>query len=301
MTREEFIEQLKEGIVNRMGDYYDLDVTAEIITVTKTNAKMDELSVRVKGSRISPAIPVDPLYEDYTAGTSVEALIVSESDRLYRSIQDYPELPTLAHDEAMKHVSLALVNTELNTELLKDTPHFEICGGELSAIPRWYISEEASFIVKNNVLSDINMTPDEILQIGQDNINAHDFKVINMADLIAEMTGERPEGSSMIVLTTDSRIHGAKAMLSEKALQEVHDRIGDFFILPSSIHEVICVPAEGADPDVLRSMVRDVNETQVAIVERLSDNVFSYDGRRLSLVADTVKIESPEVSMRMAM
>ena len=62
--------------------------------------------------------------------------------------------------------------------------------------------------------------------------------------------------------------------------QELADRIGvhEFVLIPSSIHECLFLPDdEGADVDTLRMMVREVNETQVAPEEVLSDSVYRYD------------------------
>ncbi len=55
---------------------------------------------------------------------------------------------------------------------------------------------------------------------------------------------------------------------------------GDFFILPSSIHEVLIVPDNGEMklPE-LEAMVRDVNATQVAPPDKLTDSVYHYDAR----------------------
>ena len=49
-------------------------------------------------------------------------------------------------------------------------------------------------------------------------------------------------------------------------------------MLPSSIHEVLLLPDDGkTDYHELAEMVQTINETQVAPVDRLSDNVYHYD------------------------
>lgn len=63
-----------------------------------------------------------------------------------------------------------------------------------------------------------------------------------------------------------------------RLLQEFADRVGsDVFILPSSIHETLLIPANAdMDTEYLRDMVRTVNRTKVAPDEILSDNVYYY-------------------------
>ena len=63
---------------------------------------------------------------------------------------------------------------------------------------------------------------------------------------------------------------------------------GDYFVLPSSVHEVLIMPkSEDMDPKELRNMVQDVNATQVAEGEILSDQVYEYDAKthKLSICA----------------
>ena len=60
--------------------------------------------------------------------------------------------------------------------------------------------------------------------------------------------------------------------------------MGDFFILPSSIHELLVVPKQdGMELSDLESMVKEVNATQVAPEEKLSDHVYEYDAKEKEL------------------
>jgi hypothetical protein len=60
-------------------------------------------------------------------------------------------------------------------------------------------------------------------------------------------------------------------------LQEAVDYLGrDFFVLPSSVHEVILLPDNGEDPEGLLQIVAEINHTQVAEEEVLLDAVFKY-------------------------
>ena len=54
----------------------------------------------------------------------------------------------------------------------------------------------------------------------------------------------------------------------------------DFYILPSSIHEVLLLPADYKDSEKteeMRDMVCEVNDTQLKLEERLSYNVYYYE------------------------
>lgn len=95
------------------------------------------------------------------------------------------------------------------------------------------------------------------------------------------------ENERMFVLSNDTATNGAIWMTRPEALEEISERVGgDYFVLPSSIHEVIIVADLKFDKDALQDMVISVNQGQVRPEERLSDNVYAYDSKehKLSLV-----------------
>lgn len=85
-----------------------------------------------------------------------------------------------------------------------------------------------------------------------------------------------------LVLTNQSGTFGASALASEKVLGDLYEKFGEFYVLPSSVHEVLIVPAtENEDVASLQEMVRDVNEKILEAEEFLSNEVFRYDGEKL--------------------
>ena len=92
----------------------------------------------------------------------------------------------------------------------------------------------------------------------------------------------------MYVLTNTVRSLGAVSILYEGVLKSCGERLGEaYYVLPSSIHEVILIPASAVeDTKELQSIVRDINETQVRETEVLSDNIYYYSpiSGQLSLV-----------------
>lgn len=186
--------------------------------------------------------------------------------------------------------------------MLSKTPHYPILGGELSAVPRWYINEEASFVVNNEMTSRMMLTPEEVLQIGQAHIDNQHFTSQSMQELLTELLGPEMcpplEDPPIIVLTSENKIQGANALLSRSALDQVHQKIGDYAICPSSVHELLCLPIDKSmKPAELRDLVRSVNTSQVAPEERLSGEVFCYNGKKLELVGETFKMDAPKVAM----
>lgn len=106
-------------------------------------------------------------------------------------------------------------------------------------------------------------------------------------DLIDQMS--RDDGSKkipMYVLTNRQKLYGAACMLYPEVLKKFAEKMRqDFYVLPSSVHEVILVPASaGTDQESLREIVTDINRTQVAEDEVLADSVYFYSRSRDKIV-----------------
>lgn len=91
------------------------------------------------------------------------------------------------------------------------------------------------------------------------------------------------------VLTNRNHFFGASLIVKEEVLDKAMERMNTdkIIILPSSIHEVMVINAEGveADIDSFREMVKAVNDTEVKPNEILSYNVYTYnkkDGLRIA-------------------
>ena len=98
----------------------------------------------------------------------------------------------------------------------------------------------------------------------------------------------------MYVLTNKDNSFGAAAMLYTGMLEKAAEAIQEdrIFILPSSVHEVLLVPDRGDfTSEQLREMVTEINATQVAPDEVLTDNVYEYDARKKEL---TMPLDSPK-------
>lgn len=83
----------------------------------------------------------------------------------------------------------------------------------------------------------------------------------------------------LYVLTNASKVNGSGVLAHEGVLEKIGDLMGqDYFVLPSSVHEVLIMPGNGEmQTKELENMVREINATQVAPDEVLSDKVQYYD------------------------
>lgn len=82
------------------------------------------------------------------------------------------------------------------------------------------------------------------------------------------------DGQPMIVATSETKTNGAGLLYCGEFLKGMRKKMGDFYILPSAVHEIILVPEDFANKEDLTEMVRGVNATQVSDEEYLADRAF---------------------------
>jgi hypothetical protein len=93
--------------------------------------------------------------------------------------------------------------------------------------------------------------------------------------------GPDPGQPTLYVATMESMNRGAGVLAYPGFLDEAAEKLGgSFFILPSSIHELLFLQDNGTmDRHELTAMVRSINAAEVSPEDQLSDNVYHYDGK----------------------
>lgn len=82
---------------------------------------------------------------------------------------------------------------------------------------------------------------------------------------------------SMILLTTNELANGAGILLNKYILSAIKEKLGDYYILPSSIHELLIVPAHMMSILDATEMVHGANADAVTDDVYLADRAFHVD------------------------
>lgn len=309
MDYEIFKAVVKEKFLGYLPPKYR-DAAVEIRPVQRVNHTMDSLTVYKSGDAwIFPNIYVDDMYKHYQSCEDLESVLLhwaGQYTKMLGSVKGYE--PDLNLEHFKDNVVMCLVNTEQNRELLAGVPNRGF--HDLSVIYRWVVSnapnEAGSVLVTDSVAAIAGMTEEELFQHASQNTRRiSPVSIMSLQELICdllslppEMAGTFPQEESpvvdMWVITNANKNNGAVSMLYEENLHQLAEKVGDdLIILPSSIHEVIAIPAGQAEGEVaeLAEMVHDVNMGAVDLEERLSNSVYQYDRntRKVTLAA-----ESPE-------
>lgn len=146
----------------------------------------------------------------------------------------------------------------------------------------------ATILIHHSHLKNWNMQTDDLFEIAKKNTQQIlPEKLYDMNDVLHELTDKSQHVSDdccyevpypMFVLTNESNLFGAACIIYPNLLQHyAAEAQTDFYILPSSIHEVILVPTlENSDYQELSEMVQEVNDTQLQDDEILSTHAYYY-------------------------
>ena len=98
---------------------------------------------------------------------------------------------------------------------------------------------------------------------------------ITREEAVENLGGMPGANPGEIVVSTDNNMFGAIGILSK--IDYFKEKFGKFYVLPSSIHEVIVVPDNGMiDRNTLTRMVQEVNATTVDPSEVLGFGAYAF-------------------------
>ena len=279
--RDELYHLLCEQIRDKYGDAVEV-VRRDVI---KNNGLvLDGVVVNRGDSIVSPTIYLNTVAEQVA---NVGLPLTDACWQLMNSIEDAQgekldvDLHTINYDNAKCNLRATVINAKKNKELLEQCPH-ELME-DLAIICRYYVQDNASFLVKNEHLDLLQMSQTEALEIATMNsINKDEYQINNIAEVLSEVMGIdddiMPDDMQppIYVITNQSRCNGATGIfLSEELRQKVRDVIGeDYYVIPSSIHEVLAVGTSILPKEDLKEMIMDVNENHVSLDEYLSDEPY---------------------------
>ena len=299
MTQSEFNQTISVQIRDYLPEEYG-DAAVNLTTQVKQNdVEKTGLSIRMPGETVSPIIYLEPYYKMYTDGKPIEEVFRSIAEIRITSIDERMQGldPGLFMDYSyMKDkLQMRLFDTEKNEKKLDGLVHYSF--GDLSAAYSVVLGESRSGTMSMMVTPEIfRQWGISKLELHQDAMAADQRRVPILSDLYGMsesiFTGQKPVNylaepeqaaeldMPMLVLTNGSGCYGASLIVNPDLQEKIAGILeDDFYVLPSSVHEVIILAAHGghgmraAD---LNMMVRQINETEVSPEDRLSDKVQYY-------------------------
>lgn len=275
MNFTEFVNAMKQQVTEQM----EPGITVESYTAIKNNgAKRQGLVIIASGVNISPTIYLEEFYEQYQGGKSMPSLAQEIKD-LYEKIRIQRSCPyehMFSYQKLKDKIVYKLIREETNRELLKNVPWEKFL--DFAKVYYALIENEAfgsAFMqIKKEHLRDWKVTEEDIRLAAERNTP------VCLPDKVVSMT------DCMYILTNQSQSFGAAAMCYPGTLRRVGEQIGeDYYLIPSSVHECVLVPKRcGMDREQLERMLVEINKTEVAQEDVLSERVYYYSREEGKLV-----------------
>lgn len=307
MDYSTFKKEVPELISQKLGTEYKV----RLFELRKSNGIVqDNLSIQKKDASISPCIDLRYYFQKYIQGTVIEDIANAIIAYYIRSMPEQLEPDNLLDPGYVRNqIVCSLVNTDRSQEFLKECPHFPFLN--LSVVFYLLIDDArigtGTVMIRNVHMQQLKLKKEELLGLAMKNMGRllpADF--MTTEQLISELRAgsmeteagiaECRDGHSdteamdkklqLFVLTNSRRSYGAVWMMDMEVLRRVADQLkDDFYVIPSSIHECMVLPAGyHLKTESISRIVRRINRTKVAPEELLADSVYRYDRARGRLI-----------------
>ena len=293
---DEIINAIREEIPEEIRDMMEVDIR-EIVKANDT--VLHGVVIKAPEQTIVPTIYIEDcikqLPEDFATKDLAEAIV-----SLYQvGMREAPAVESLSleFDDIKDKLVVQLAEVERNRDRLKELAYKPLDNGMVMLA--YVVGQEDErgsmrFAVTKDIVEGQNYDIDKMFETAMKN---NEPVLVDISDAIfsdgiefaenlfdKELSDKLPDG--MYTLTNSATNLGATVLY----YPDVQKRIGDmlqnsYYVLPSSIHELMILPCSVNDnPEFLRKMVKEANETVVNPQEVLSDRIFMYDREKERLV-----------------
>ena len=264
MTNLEFANHVKDIL----DDVTDKEITVK--EITKNNGqKHIGIIVKDKDSNIAPTFYVDQ-FVDKPAYEMVDFILNFKDNRL--ELQDKATSIINDKEEVIKRLRLKLVNKERNKNT--DKLFIDLANG-LIATFIIQLDDEANIPVTQNIADNIGLIDTEIYEIARKNME-QEIDMEDMTDFLSKTQGIPkeffPPMPPMIIVTNKNKTYGAGVILADGMKDKLTELVGDFRVIPSTVHEMLIVP--NMDKEMIKEIIACVNGEVIHPEEYLSDDLF---------------------------
>lgn len=294
--------QFVQAVEDRMKEAVKDNIAVCIHTAEKNNGTIRKgITLTEKNINISPTIYLEEYYRQFQSGSSLE-YITSDILRLYQEVRfqkSWRDEKISVYSEVKDKLIYRLVNHDANVEMLKNVPYIAYLDLAIVFCVLLEVTKygTATMPVRNEHLDIWGISRKELYKRAKENtvkLLPDDFSTmsavieeISKVPLNKRETEELEFGEDdMYVLSNRLRSYGAAVILYEGRLEAIGLYLkSNYYVLPSSIHEVIIVPERIApEKKELSAMVTEINQTQVEAEEVLSNRAYYYDRKEGELL-----------------
>lgn len=302
--KEEFISRCRDAL----SESGPVDMEIEECVVNKAQrGELNGLLFKKKGLNCAPTFYVEDFYTAYKSGDSIAELSHQAVETAVRSLGTAEDLAknTVSLFDRNTYEKLAdsalftvrILNKSRNKEFLNGVAYREAGCGFVSIVE--IESGEYRLVVTDELLEHSGFSKDELFDKALRNTAERYPAVLQdlgesviagpdeCSNLLDGPSYRAPAGAGPGFVLTNSRFFwGAGALFYPGVMKHIQQLLdGDYYVLPSSVHELIILKEEGQDPQQLVDMVRSANKTVVRKDEILADDLYICESGELIRVS----------------
>lgn len=296
MNYQEFREEVFQTLLEKLPE----NVKIRLCEVEKLNGcKRYGIVFEKDDIQAAPTIYLEPFYKSFIQGSMLETLAEEILECFEEEISQIEEITVCVdriwdYEQAHWNIFCKLIHYEKNKALLQDVPHIRFL--DLAVVAYFELEErmgqKGSILIRNVFLDAWHLDTEPFFENALERTRqGKKCCFIPLAQLVQQYGmplhqlsyEEIPE--TLYILTEQEKQFGAIFAYDPKVLQHIYAQLQeDFYLLPSSIHEWIIVPISfGQDETLMRQTVQEINRTEVAEEEILSDQIYLYSHTKKQL------------------
>lgn len=285
--KQDFQESLKEELAER-----GMDTDVSFQKVEKMNESYDAVTVKPIDSIIGVNFNVEKAFDSYEAGTDMDEVVNHTADSVEKAFREAPQIDITAitdYEQMKSKLSMEVVSADRNADLLQNVPHEKM--EDMAVVYRLMLGQmdegSGTVLVTDQLMERFGITHEQLRQDALENApEIRPSEIRGMSEVMNEIAPGMapeiaPEDEQMFVASVPDKIRGAGVIAYPNFMEDAAEKMGgDFFVIPSSIHEVLLVRDNGEMTSKdLENMVKEVNATQVEPEDQLTDHVYHYDSK----------------------
>lgn len=291
LSFSDFCEEMKEGLQTSLSDEFSVQ-SIEVIKAGRGSLK--GVTLKHAKCNVCPTIYLEDMYALYQKGTSVKEL-VHRAISLYEQAKLFNMPMDIFKEYAgvQNRILYRLIPQEGNALYLQQYAHvlfMDLAVVFYYSVPKKYL-EGGSIPIKTDFLKNWGITTENLLEDAQkNNKRLMPALLLPLETMLRENVPDSMKGvlesdtfpAPIYVLTNTERSFGGALLYDQEVLLRfAKEKAENYYIIPSSIHELILVPENSLDISVqsLYKMVAEVNHTIVEKDEVLSQKVYYYEGK----------------------
>ena len=279
MNYTKFMSFVKSHITDYLPEEYKIaEVT--LMPVKKLDEEYIGLTVRKKEQISAPIVNMKLFFEKYQQEDELELVLNDIAELLQTEPPTILDPDLLSHYEKIKPLLFIRVSSAKKGEAIQNDSPYQMIG-DLLITYHIYVSPGGdgwfSTRVTNEILKTLGVSKETLALDAY--LNTPKLFTPKLESLLEAVTGEKEDDPNMLVVTNEDTAYGANALFIPGMMEDISTKLGgNFFAIPSSIHEFIVVVDDGRVTGMeLKDMLKVANETVVRPEEILSYNLYHYD------------------------